>query len=111
MCIPVEGDWLRSVNPELLLVVATTALRGVIKNTIAAEYGIALSYWMRKSANRPVSDARLMVEVDEAFELAVELFAGLANQLGRYRHLDSLMTEVLAYDADDSSMIVRISDG
>ena len=111
LCIPVEGDWLSTIDRELLVVCVSSALAGVIKNTIAAEYGQALSYWMRKSTNRRHSMARLMVQLDEAFELVLAVFVGIADQLSRYRFIESLVTELVAYDAADGSLVVRISDG
>lgn len=110
LCIPVEGDWLRSVDRELLIVSVASALRGVIKNTLAVEHGNVLSYWMRKSANFHSRD-KLMVEVDEVYEMTVDVFAAFADQLSRFRTLDHLFTELVGYDADDGSIIVRISDG
>jgi hypothetical protein len=52
-----------------------------------------------------------MTEVDEAFELVVPVFAGLADQLSRFRSLDHLTTELVRYDAVDGSIVVRISNG
>lgn len=55
--------------------------------------------------------ARLMVQLDEAFELVLAVFVGIADQLSRYRFIESLVTELVAYDAADGSLVVRISDG
>jgi len=52
-----------------------------------------------------------MVEVDEAYDLATNLFKDLADELCRYRDVDSLLTELLGINAADNSVIVRISDG
>jgi len=52
-----------------------------------------------------------MVEVDEAYDLAIDLFKDFADQLSMYREVDSLITEMLGYDPIDGSIIVRISDG
>jgi len=52
-----------------------------------------------------------MVEVDEAYDLAIDLFKDLAGQLSRYRDVDSLITELVSYDPVDNSVLVRISDG
>ncbi|MNB61005.1 hypothetical protein D3C87_967120 [compost metagenome] len=111
LCIPVEGDWLAGIDRKLLAVTVSSVLRGVIKNTIAVEYGVVLSYWMRESANRTSLRDRLMVEVDEAFELVVPVFTGFADQLSRFRRLDHLMTELVMYSAADGSIVVRISNG
>ncbi|MNN33295.1 hypothetical protein D3C81_1470490 [compost metagenome] len=89
----------------------SSVLRGVIKNSLAAEYGNVLRHWVGESAGRSVRRDRLMVEVDEAFEIVVPIFVGIADQLSRYRHLPSLCTEMLNYDPIDGSIIVRISDG
>lgn len=111
LCIPVEGDWLAGIDRKLLAVTVSSVLRGVIKNSIAVEYGVVLSYWMRESANRTSLRDRLMVEVDEAFELVVPVFTGFADQLSRFRRLDHLMTELVTYSAADGSIVVRISNG
>ncbi len=106
-----EKGWLSSVKPDLLIAVVPCALRGVIKNNLAAEYGEVLSYWMDRHRYGHASMVRLMVEVDEAYDLATALFKDLAGQLSRYRDVDSLLTELLSYDPADDSVIVRISDG
>lgn len=111
LCIPVEGEWLAGIDRKLLAVTVSSVLRGVIKNSIAVEYGVILSYWMRESADRTVYRHKLMTEVDEAFELVVPVFAGLADQLSRFRSLDHLTTELVRYDAVDGSIVVRISNG
>lgn len=111
LCIPVEGSWLQSINRKLLAVTVSSVLRGVIKNTIAIEYGQVLSYWMRESANRNVLRDRLMLEVDEAYELVIPVFSDFADQLSRFRSLEHLFTELVAYDASDGSIVVRISNG
>lgn len=111
LCIPVDGEWLLGIDRRLLAVSVSCALRGVIKNSIAKEYGKVLSYWMRESASRAILRDKLMVEVDEAYELVVPVFAGFADQLSRFRHLDHLLTELVRYDAADGSIVVRISNG
>lgn len=111
LCIPVEGEWLSGIDRKLLSATVSHALRGVIKNSIAVEYGKVLSYWMRESANRTNIRDKLMVEVDEAFELVVPAFAACADQLSRFRRYDHLLTELVRYDAADGSIVVRISDG
>lgn len=111
LCLRAESDWLSHVKPELLLAVIPCALRGVIKNNLAAEYGEVLSYWMDRHRCGHASMVRLMVEVDEAYDLATNLFKDLADELCRYRDVDSLLTELLGINAADNSVIVRISDG
>ncbi|MNB58683.1 hypothetical protein D3C87_364140 [compost metagenome] len=111
LCIPVEGDWLAGINRKLLAATVAAVLRGVIKNTLSLEYGQVLSYWMRESAVRNVLRDRLMVEVDEAYELVVPVFAGFADKLSRFRTLDHLLTELVMYSPSDGSIVVRISNG
>lgn len=111
LCIPVEGNWLDSIDRKLLAVTVSAVLRGVIKNTLAIEYGQVLSYWMRESANRNLLRDKIMVEIDEAYELVVPVFTGFANQLSRFKQLDHLFTELVRYDASDGSIVVRISNG
>jgi len=111
LCLKAENDWLSTVKPELLLAVIPCSLRGVIKNNLAAEYGEVLSYWMDRHRCGHASMVRLMVEVDEAYDLAIDLFKDLAGQLSRYRDVDSLITELVSYDPVDNSVLVRISDG
>jgi len=95
----------------LLHAVVASALRGVIQNNLSYEYGNVLSYWTNSERSRHTLRDRLMIEVEEAFELAVDLFKGFAGQLSLYSEVDSLITEMISYNPVDGSMIVRISDG
>jgi hypothetical protein len=52
-----------------------------------------------------------MLEVDEAYELVIPVFSDFADQLSRFRRLEHLFTELVAYDASDGSLVVRISNG
>lgn len=111
LVINAHQSWLSAAKPELLLAAIPCALRGVIKNNLAAEYGTVLSYWTDRHRCGQASLVRLMVEVDEAYDLAIDLFKDFADQLSMYREVDSLITEMLGYDPIDGSIIVRISDG
>jgi hypothetical protein len=66
---------------------------------------------MRESADRNVLRDRLILEVDEAYELVIPVFSDFADQLSRFRNLEHLFTELVAYDALDGSIVVRISNG
>lgn len=110
LCIPVEGEWLAGIDRKLLAVTVSSVLRGVIKNTLPSEYGQVLSYWMRESTNRDVLRDKILIDVDEAFELVTNVFVGFADQLGRFRSVEHLLTDLVAYDASDGSIVVRISN-
>jgi len=111
LCFPVDGEWLFTTNRKLIYPVISSALRGVIKNTLSAEYGNVLGYWIE--INKPTHQLRdrLMVEVDDAFELAVDVFKGYADALRVYRNTPSLTIEVIGIDPMDAYVIVRISNG
>ncbi len=113
LVIPDPKDALRSIPRPLLPVVIVGAMRGVIFNCIAAEYGKVLQFWTgylnRGTGSRDLST--VMVQAEEAFETVVEILADLSDHLSLYSGQDHLMIELLRYDPFDQGFVVRLSDG
>lgn len=110
LCIPVNAKWLSSLSNELLSIAVPSVLRGVIRNSVSEEHGNVLGYWAHRAAGQVVDRTVRMIQVDEAFELLVPVFADYIDQLKYFREFDNLFTELIRFDLVDDSITVRISN-
>lgn len=110
LTLPVDAKSLLDIHPQLLRSVTACVVRGVVYNQLSKEYSNALTYWLNREDTIPVRRDVAMMQLDEAFELIVPIFANLARELSIYAEEPELVTDLLNFDAVDGSMTVRISD-
>lgn len=114
LTLSVDPRPLLETPPDLLRAVVSCVLRGVVKNSLSAEFGSVLSYWIRTNTDIGVCRNRLMdhlmMQVDETFEAIIPTFVNIARQLSVYSTEDQLITDLLRFDPVDGSLVVRISN-
>lgn len=110
ICVRLSDHALYEINKQLLPIVVSHVMIGMLSDTLAKEFSRALSYWMRESASYHGRDF-LTNQVNEAFNTMVDAFVDITDLLDDFRYCDCLMAELVSVDRVSNSIAVRVSNG